>query len=112
MIYTDDAIDGTIKIMQAPLQKISVRTSYNMHSMSFTPKEIYEEIKKHKSNFQISYKIDPLRQGFADSWPHALEDSNAQKDWGWAPKYNLVKMTVEILKNLSPKLIEEMQAKK
>ena len=80
--------------------------------MSFTPKEIYEEIKKHKSNFQISYKIDPLRQGFADSWPHALEDSNAQKDWGWAPKYNLVKMTVEILKNLSPKLIEEMQAKK
>lgn len=89
MIYTDDAIDGTIKLMMAPSENIKVRTSYNMNSMSFTPKQIYQEIKKHKPDFQISYKIDPLRQGLADSWPHALLDEPARKDWGWQPKYNL-----------------------
>ena len=80
--------------------------------MSFTPKQIYEEIKKHKPNFKISYKIDPLRQGIADSWPHALEDRHAQRDWNWTPKYNLAKMTEIILQNLTPQLIQEMQANK
>ena len=80
--------------------------------MSFTPKQIYEEIKKYKPNFKISYKIDPLRQGIADSWPHALEDRHAQRDWNWTPKYNLAKMTEIILQNLTPQLIQEMQANK
>ncbi len=74
MIYTDDAIEGTIQIMQAPSENIKIRTSYNMSGMSFTPKQVYEEIKKHKPDFQISYKIDPLRQSIADSWPHSLQD--------------------------------------
>lgn len=60
----------------------------------------------------MTYKIDPLRQGLADSWPDSLVDSDAEKDWGWKPKFNLARMTEEILKNLTPKLIEEMQAKK
>jgi hypothetical protein len=83
-----------------------------MNAMSFTPKQIFEEIKKHKPNFQISYKIDPMRQGIAESWPHSLEDQSARKDWGWQPKFDIAKMTEEILKNLTPKLIEEMHAKK
>jgi nucleoside-diphosphate-sugar epimerase len=41
MIYTDDAIEGTVKIMLAPSESIKVRTSYNMHAMSFTPKQIF-----------------------------------------------------------------------
>jgi hypothetical protein len=53
-----------------------------------------------------------MRQGLADSWPDSLEDESARKDWGWAPKFNLAKMTEEILKNLTPQLIEDMQAKK
>lgn len=80
--------------------------------MSFTPKQIYEEIKKHKPSFQISYKIDPLRQSIADSWPHNLQDDAAQRDWNWKPKYNLARMTETILQNLTPKLIEEMHVKK
>ena len=74
MIDTDDAIEGTIKIMQAPSENIKVRTSYNINSMSFTPKEIFTEIKKHKKHFEIGYKIDPVRQSLAESWPYALED--------------------------------------
>lgn len=79
--------------------------------MSFTPKQVYEEIKKNKPDFKISYKIDPMRQGIADSWPDALVDDAARKDWGWQPKFDLAKMTKEILQNLTPQLIQDMHAK-
>lgn len=111
MIYTDDAINGTIQLMQAPSEQIKVRTSYNINSMSFTPKQVYESIKKHKPDFQITYKIDPLRQSISDSWPDALVDDAAKKDWGWQPKFDLAKMTEEILQNLTPQMIKDMQAK-
>lgn len=68
--------------------------------MSFCPSEIAAEIKKHIPDFKIEYKIDPLRQSIADSWPHRLDDSAAKKDWGFKPKYDLAKMTKEILDNL------------
>ena len=70
MIYTDDAINGTIDLMTAPSEKLTIRTSYNMNSMTFTPNQIYNEIKKHKPNFQITYKINPMKQAIANSWPH------------------------------------------
>lgn len=93
MIYTDDAIEGTIKLMDAPKESVKIRTSYNLSGMSFCPKEISDEIKKHIPDFRIEYKIDELRQSIADSWPHRLDDTPAQKHWGWKPKYDLAKMT-------------------
>lgn len=68
--------------------------------MSFCPSEIAAEIKKHIPGFKIEYKIDPLRQGIADSWPHRLQDGDARRDWGWNPKYDISRMTKEILENL------------
>lgn len=103
MIYTDDAIDGTIQLMEAPKDQIKIRTSYNISGMSFCPSEIAAEIKKHIPNFKIEYQVDPLRQGIADSWPHKLQDSEARKEWGFNPKYDLARMTKEILDNLKVK---------
>ncbi len=40
MIYTDDAIDATVQLMEAPKDNITVRTSYNLGSMSFCPADI------------------------------------------------------------------------
>ncbi len=59
----------------------------------------------------MTYKIDPLRQGLADSWPDSLIDDCAQKDWAWKPKYNLAKMTEEILRNLTPQMVQDMKVK-
>jgi nucleoside-diphosphate-sugar epimerase len=99
MMYMPDAIKATIDLMEAPAEKISVRTSYNLSSMSFSPKEIAAEIKKHISEFTISYKPD-YRQAIANSWPQSIDDSVARKDWGWKEEYDLSKMTKDMLDNL------------
>lgn len=99
MMYMDDAIRATIEIMQAPAEKIKIRSSYNLSGVSFTPKEIAEEIKKHIPDFTISYKPD-FRQKIADSWPGSIDDSAARTDWGWKHNFDMDLMTVEMLKNL------------
>ena len=81
MMYMPDAIKATIDLMEAPAEKIAVRTSYNLSGMSFSPKEIAAEIKKHIPEFTISYKPD-YRQAIANSWPQSIDDSVARKDWG------------------------------
>jgi nucleoside-diphosphate-sugar epimerase len=99
MMYMPDAIRSTIELMEAPASKISVRTSYNIAGMSFSPKEISAEIKKHMPSFTMSYKPD-FRQAIADSWPQSIDDSVARNDWGWKHEYDLPKMTADMLKNL------------
>ncbi|MDI9308854.1 MAG: NAD-dependent epimerase/dehydratase family protein [Limnohabitans sp.] len=99
MMYMDDAIKATINIMQAPTEQIKIRSSYNLSAMSFTPKEIAEEIKKHYPDFTIDYAPD-FRQKIADSWPASIDDTCAREDWNWNNDYNLENMTVEMFKQL------------
>lgn len=104
MMYMDDAIRATIELMQADEEKISIRTSYNLNALSFTPKELAEVIKKQIPSFEISYQPD-FRQAIADSWPASIDDTLAQKDWNWKPAFDIEKMTSEMLKNLKEKLM-------
>lgn len=100
MMYMPDAIRATIELMEAPAEKISIRTSYNVAAMSFSPAEIAAEIKKHIPEFQIQYAPD-YRQAIATSWPQSIDDSIARKDWGWEPEFDLPRMTKDMLENLS-----------
>jgi nucleoside-diphosphate-sugar epimerase len=100
MMYMPDAIRGTIELMEAPAEKISVRTSYNLSSMSFSPEQLAAGIKSFIPEFSITYKPD-YRQAIADSWPQSIDDSTARNDWGWKPEYDLKKMTKDMIENLS-----------
>lgn len=99
MMYMPDAIRATIELMESEEDKISIRTSYNISGMSFSPKEISGEIKKHLPGFTINYEPD-YRLPIAESWPQSIDDSLAQKDWNWKPKYDLAGMTREMLRNM------------
>ncbi len=99
MMYMPDAIRATIELMEAPIEKIKVRTSYNLSGMSFSPKEIAAEIKKHLPQFTMTYKPD-YRQAIADSWPQSIDDTVARKDWGWKEEYALPKMVKDMFENL------------
>jgi nucleoside-diphosphate-sugar epimerase len=99
MMYMPDAIRATIQLMETPAEKITIRTSYNLSGMSFSPKEIAAEIKKHIPEFTVSYKPD-YRQAIADSWPQSIDDSVARKDWGWKEEYDLAAMANDMLENL------------
>ncbi len=102
MMYMPDAIRATIELMEAPAEQVKIRSSYNLAGISFTPKQIAIEILKHIPNFVISYQPD-FRQGIADSWPSSIDDTYAQKDWGWELAYNIEKMSSDMLKNLKKK---------
>jgi nucleoside-diphosphate-sugar epimerase len=99
MMYMNDAVNATIQLMQADAKDIKIRNGYNLAAMSFTPKEIATEIKKHIPDFEITYKPD-FRQEIADSWPQTIDDSQARKDWNWQHKFDLKSMTADILESL------------
>ena len=99
MMYMPDAIKATIELMEAPASKISIRTSYNISGMSFSPSDIATEIQKHIPEFTIAYKED-YRQAIANSWPQSIDDSVARQDWGWKEEYNLETMVKDMLDNI------------
>jgi nucleoside-diphosphate-sugar epimerase len=106
MMYMDDAIKATIQIMKADADAVKIRSSYNLAGMSFTPKQIAEEIKKHYPSFTIDYAPD-FRQKIADSWPASIDDSSAREDWNWTNDYNLENMTLEMLAQLNEHVYPE-----
>lgn len=102
MMYMDDAIRATLELMRVEKEDIKIRTSYNLASMSFTPAELADAIKKHLPEFTIDYKPDH-RQAIAASWTESIDDQAARDDWGWKPDFDLDSMTVDMLTNLKKK---------
>ncbi|MDB5137845.1 MAG: NAD-dependent epimerase/dehydratase family protein [Mucilaginibacter sp.] len=100
MMYMDDAIRATITLMDAPPEKLSIRSAYNLAGISFTPAQLADEIKKIIPGFEMSYSGSDPRQAIADSWPKSIEDSYAQKDWGWQLEYDLPAIVDDMLTNL------------
>ena len=98
----DDAIRATIELMDAPKENITIRSSYNIAGMSFTPNQLFLRIRNTYPEFKIIYKPD-FRQHIADTWPNSIDDSNAANDWGWKPEYDLEAMTASMIKNLKLK---------
>lgn len=105
MMYMPDALNAAISLMEADPSKLVHYNGFNIASMSFEPEMIYNEIKKHKPNFEMVYEVNPLLQNNADSWPNSLNDSCARAEWGWKPQYDLKSMTVDMLEQLSKKLL-------
>ena len=99
MMYMPDAIRATLELMEAPADRIRVRTSYNLSAMSFSPSEIASEVARHVPGFEMSYRPD-YRQTIADSWPQSIDDSVARADWGWRHHYDLAAMTDDMILNL------------
>jgi nucleoside-diphosphate-sugar epimerase len=103
MMHMEDAIRATIEIMHAPADSVKIRGSYNLSGISFSPKEIAAEIKKHIPDFTITYKPD-FRQAIADSWPKSINDTEARQHWNWKEKYNLSGLVENMLENLRVKV--------
>jgi len=99
-----DAIKAAIELMNADPDKLKHRNAFNITAMSIAPENIAAEIKKIIPEFSMNYKIDPLRQAIADSWPNNINDRVAREEWGWKPNYNLERMTKDMIKKLSEKL--------
>jgi len=100
MMYMDDAIRGTIELMESPAANIKIRTSYNFGAMSFGPEDLASEIRKHIPHFELEYHVNDQRQHIAEAWPESVDDSKARQDWNWRPVFDLTSMTDDMLLNL------------
>lgn len=103
MMFMDDAIENTIKLMDADPDSLTIRSSYNMAGISFTVEELAAEIKKRMPEFTVEYTPD-FRQAIADSWPASIDDEIARRDWGLSIKYDLNKMTDLMLEKVKEKM--------
>jgi len=101
MMYMPDAIGAMVDLMEADPSKLIHRNAFNITAMSLTPTLIADEIRKHIPEFTIGYDVDPVRQSIADSWPNCMDDSAAREEWGWRPKYDLPRMTEDMIRVLS-----------
>ena len=109
MMYMPDAIRATIELMRVPKENITIRSSYNLAGVSICPRDMYNSIKEYIPNFKIKYAPD-FRQEIANSWPESIDDSTAQKDWGWKRSFDLESMTKDILTHL-PEYIHYLKQK-
>jgi len=104
MMYMPDALRSLVELMEADPAKLKHRNCFNVSAMSFDPEMIAAAIKKHMPDFKLEYKVDPIKQAIADSWPNSMDHSAAQQEWGWKPEYDLDSMTADMLSILSAKL--------
>lgn len=104
MMYMPDAIKAAIDLMEADPSKLKHRNAFNVTAMSFDPEIIAAEIKKLIPEFTMDYKVNPVKQAIADSWPNNMDDSAAKEEWGWEPEYTLEEMTKDMIEVLSKKL--------
>ena len=102
MMYMDDAVKATIQLMNVEPEKITVRTAYNLTAVSFSAKELANNVSKHIENFTCTFNPDE-RQLIAESWPSTIDDSKAREDWGWKHEFDLDKISIEMIKNLKKK---------
>lgn len=101
MMYMPDALRAAMELMEADSIKLKHHNSFNVTAMSFAPEEIYAAIKRRKPEFSMDYQVDPVRQAIADSWPRHMDDTAARSEWGWNHRYDLEKMTDDMLDKLT-----------
>jgi len=103
MMYMPDALHAAIQLMEADPHRLIHHNGFNVAAMSFAPETIYAEIKKLCPDFEMEYRVDPLKQAIADSWPDSMDDSAARREWDWKPQYDITSMTRDMLEHLKMK---------
>ncbi len=105
MLYMPDALDAAVNLMEADPKQLIHRNAFNISAMSFDPEIIAAEIRKHIPDFTITYDPDPVKICIANSWPNYMDDSAARAEWGWDPKYDLERMTVDMLNAIKSRVL-------
>lgn len=104
MMYLPDALNAIVDLMEADPAKLEHRNAFNISAISAAPEDFAKSIQKHLPEFTLDYNVDPVRQTIAESWPNAIDSSEAVRQWGYSYNYDIDKMTKEMLEKLKIKL--------
>ncbi|GGA63479.1 L-threonine 3-dehydrogenase [Ornithinibacillus halotolerans] len=104
MMYMPDALEAIIQLMEADPTKLIHRNAFNIAAISAEPMDFAKAIQKHIPQFELTFEVDPVRQKIADSWPNSIDSSAAEEEWGFQAKYDIDRMTKEMLEKIAEKL--------
>ncbi len=85
-----DAVDAIFALVEAPRESLT-QTVYNLTAFNPTADEIRQLVLAAFPEAEIDFAPDPKRQAILDSWPRSVDDSAARRDWGLAPRFDLVR---------------------
>ena len=91
-----DGVEALIRLAAAPRESLT-QTAYNVAAFNPTAAEIERVVHAAFPSADITYVHDVKRQGIVDSWPAAVDDSAARRDWGFAPQYDFDRAFSEYL---------------
>jgi nucleoside-diphosphate-sugar epimerase len=103
MMYMPDAIRAAMELMECAASRLAHRNAFNVTAMQLTPALLADLIREHIPDFEITYRIDGLRQRIADSWPRRIDDSAARTEWGWRPQFDARATVKDMLQHVSPR---------
>src|SRR3954464_7459637 len=82
-----DGVDALLALASVPRARLT-RSAYNLSAFNPSAAEIRDVVLAAFPDATIRYTVDAKRQGIVDSWPAAVDDSAARRDWGFNPTYD------------------------
>ena len=96
LMYMPDGVRALLELAIADRGRLT-RCIYNIGAFSPRADEIATSVQRAIPDAKFTYAPDPVRQAILDSWPKSIDDSAAQRDWGWKAKFDLDAMTDDLV---------------
>ncbi len=96
LMYMPDGVRALLELSMAARERLT-RCIYNIAAFSPRADEIATSVQRVLPQAKFTYVPDPVRQSILDSWPKAIDDESARRDWGWKPRYDLDTMTDDLI---------------
>jgi len=100
-LHLHDTVRGTIELMETDSANVKTRFAYNIVGSSFSIEQLIAAIQKYVPDFKCDYKLDDFRCKLYATLPKSLDDSQAQKDWGWKATYDLEMIAKDMISRFS-----------
>jgi threonine 3-dehydrogenase len=95
-MYMPDALRAMLELSDAPRERLT-QSIYNIAAISPTAEEVAQAARRRIPGVKLTFRSDPRRQAILDSWPQALDDSAARRDWGWRHEYDLDRLSDDLV---------------
>jgi threonine 3-dehydrogenase len=91
-----DGVEALLTLAAAPRDRLT-RSAYNLMAFNPSAAEIRDVVVAAFPEAAIGFTVDKKRQRIVDSWPAAVDDSAARRDWHFDPQYDFERAFREYL---------------
>ncbi len=102
IMYFTESARAIVELGKAPVENIET-VNYVLTGITPTPSagELADVVRAKIPGAQIEFQPDPELQPILDDISRRVDDTNARREWGWKPEYNLDQSVDEFLKEMT-----------